>query len=161
MIPREDLFHGYKARDHLLGKLEGIQLASRHMGTELSQAECYKLCGISYSEEVPSTPTKPANIEKITPDVTAKLEIGDGASPLSDCPSDISDWEEGKEVLSNRAIRSMVYVLICMLGREQHEKRDINKGKGGGQRRNSDEAHDTRHCPKGSKGKEETWHTVP
>jgi hypothetical protein len=99
------LFPGYKDREHLLGKLEGIQLASRRMGTELSQAECYKLCGIEFPEEVQKrTPTKPENTEETTPDV-GKVEAGDGASPLSDCPSDISDWEESNKVRLDGAVQ--------------------------------------------------------
>jgi hypothetical protein len=98
-ILREDLFLGHKDREHLLGKLEGIQLAGRHMGTELSQAECYKLCGVEFPREAyKRIPSKQGYTEKTTPDVVSKVEAGDGASPLSDCPSDISDWEESNKV---------------------------------------------------------------
>lgn len=69
------------------------------MGTELSQAECYKLCRIDFSEKVQKrTPKKPESTDETTPDIVGKVEADNGASPLSDCPTDISDWEESNKV---------------------------------------------------------------
>jgi hypothetical protein len=91
-VLQDDLFRGYKDRERLLGKMEGIQLASRQQGIELSQSECYRLCGIPY----PGTVSQSVKRDSTPPSVPRTEETSE--SPLSDCPSDLSDWEHDKRV---------------------------------------------------------------
>jgi hypothetical protein len=100
-ILQNDLFRGHDDRERLLGKIEGIQIASRQQGTELSLAECYRLCGIPCPGVIGNTAGMPHEQETMPlQDVsTVKTPIKDmSASPLSDCPSDLSDWEDGQKV---------------------------------------------------------------
>jgi hypothetical protein len=91
-VLQDDLFRGYKDRERLLGKMEGIQIASRQQGTELSQSECYRLCGVPY----PSIASVSARLDSTPPSVPSTMETSE--SPLSDCPSNLSDWEHDKRV---------------------------------------------------------------
>jgi hypothetical protein len=97
-IHHDELFNGSENRERLLGKIEGIQLASRHAGTELSLAECYKLCGIEYTganEDTSETDHKEASTRSSLSNIGERH--GDD-SPLSDCPSDLSEWEVDEKV---------------------------------------------------------------
>jgi hypothetical protein len=91
-ILRDDMFHDYDNRDRLLGRIEGIQLVSRRNGSELSQAECYRLCGIVHPEKSEGTAESGHESKSITPKKPAMVKMDNSSSPLSDCPSDLSDW---------------------------------------------------------------------
>jgi hypothetical protein len=124
-ILEKDLFPGYEDRERLIGKVEGMQLVHRQAGTGISLAECYKLCGMAYPEEVQSTETgryikrettsrvftetvknaepaisplsePPDSVRKLKTPTKGKQEPS--ISPLSDCPSDLSNWDVGEMV---------------------------------------------------------------
>jgi hypothetical protein len=97
-VLQDNLFRGYDDRDRLLGRIEGIQLASRQKGMELSRAECYRLCGIAYPEKFESITNTSLKGEITTPKRSVKGKIGTSSSPLSDCPSDLSEWEADQKV---------------------------------------------------------------
>jgi hypothetical protein len=98
-VLQDDLFREYDDRERLLGKIEGIQAASRQQGTELSQAECYRLCGISYPGGVQGTASIFREQESRNDASTIEALSKDASdSPLSECPSDLSDWEHDSKV---------------------------------------------------------------
>jgi hypothetical protein len=103
-----DFFLGHSNRERLYGRFEGIRMASRQKGTEASLADCYRICGIPYPEEFCGLEDKPLSKLELTPPKSASKGFTpqkdviqpkqpDG-SPLSDCPSNISEWEDGKKV---------------------------------------------------------------
>jgi hypothetical protein len=96
-ISQTELLHGYENRERLLGKTKGIQLASRQKGAGLSQAECYQLCGITYPEGAGSTPSTRYNNGMSPPSKASNGKTDSSSSPLSDAPSDLSDWESSKK----------------------------------------------------------------
>jgi hypothetical protein len=96
-ISQTELLCGYENRERLLGKIEGIQLASRQKGTELSQAGCYQLCGIVYSEAARGTSASRSKHEVTPPSKLSKGKTDNSSSPLSDYPSDLSDPESSKK----------------------------------------------------------------
>jgi hypothetical protein len=97
-IHHDELVCGYKSRERLLGKIEGIQLASRHAGTELSLAECYKLCGIEDPGEDQNTSETGHEQASTRPSASGIVKRHGDDSPLSDCPSDLSEWEVDEKV---------------------------------------------------------------
>jgi hypothetical protein len=109
----EDLFFGHADRDRLLGRFEGIRLVDQKLGTLTSIADCYRLCGIPYPEETKGTnvaatcskeiPTPEKTLARSSPELQTPKKASrepklPTASPLSDCPTDISEWEEKKKV---------------------------------------------------------------
>jgi hypothetical protein len=134
----DELLRGHANREHVLGKMEGVIIASRYVNIpicivsrvrplgylanldiraskiELSLEECYRLCGISVPvarvEEAskrgitpPSSPVKKTSYEKnkestVTPKRSPPKPSTFSPSELSDCPSDISEWDENKFV---------------------------------------------------------------
>jgi hypothetical protein len=94
-VLQDDLFRGYNDRERLLGKIEGIQIANRQKGTELSQSDCYRLCGVPDPGGC-GTDSVSLKQNNTPPSVPGAVEIS--GSPLSDCPSDLSDWEDDKKV---------------------------------------------------------------
>ncbi|KAF1843816.1 uncharacterized protein K460DRAFT_408138 [Cucurbitaria berberidis CBS 394.84] len=116
-IRRDELFHGHKDRDRLIGKMEGILITCRHTGTELSLEECYRLCGIPDSairvEKTGNRETTPPQSPEKGQTAVAKSDmqgqspgrIGEGStrhSDFSDCPSDLSDWDVQDQVKSGK-----------------------------------------------------------
>jgi hypothetical protein len=100
-VLQDDLFRRYSDKERLLGKIEGIQLASRQQGTELSRAECYRLCRISYPGGVQGTAStfrEQENRPRNDASTAETLSKDASVSPLSDCPSDLSDWEHDSKV---------------------------------------------------------------
>jgi hypothetical protein len=97
-IHHDELVYGHENRERLLGKIEGIQLASRHAGTELSLAECYKLCGIEDPGENQNTSEMGHEQASTRPSASGIVKRHGDDSPLSDCPSDLSEWEVGEKV---------------------------------------------------------------
>jgi hypothetical protein len=100
-ILQDDVFRGHDGRERLLGKIEGIQLASRQQGIELSQAECYRLCGIRYPgvvESTASTSREQGTMPLQGVSTVERLSKKASVSPFSDCPSDLSDWEDSRKV---------------------------------------------------------------
>jgi hypothetical protein len=96
-VSQTELLRGYENRERLLGKIEGIQLASRRKGIELSQADCYRLCGIAYPEGSQSTASSRLKHEITPPSRTNKGKTDNSSSPLSDYPSDLSGSESSKK----------------------------------------------------------------
>jgi hypothetical protein len=124
-ILEKDLFPGYEDRERLIGKVEGMQLVHRQAGTGISLAECYKLCGMAYPEEVQSTESgrciKRETTSRVSTEIVKNAEPAfsplsepldslrklktpkkrkqeSSISPLSDCPSDLSNWDVGEMV---------------------------------------------------------------
>ncbi|CAO2656226.1 Nn.00g050290.m01.CDS01 [Neocucurbitaria sp. VM-36] len=48
-VCQDELFCGHTNREQLISKMEGILIACRHTGIELSREECHRLCGITDS----------------------------------------------------------------------------------------------------------------
>ena len=102
----DDLFLGHPDRERLRGRFEGIIMASRKHGTEASIADCYRLCGMPEPKETRAPTNSPLSKMKLTPPKSAvntpqkesEPPKEPTKSPLSDCPSDISEWEEEKKV---------------------------------------------------------------
>ncbi|KAF1839771.1 hypothetical protein BDW02DRAFT_563822 [Decorospora gaudefroyi] len=113
-VPCNELIRGYDSagRERLVGKMEDVLGASRVNKVDLTLEESYQLCGIPDSAGkagkvekrniTPSTssPTRkgaaPANpSEPITSSKTAQSKhwSSPSNSELSDCPSDISQWD--------------------------------------------------------------------
>jgi hypothetical protein len=100
-ILQDGFFRGHDERERLLGKMEGIQLASRQQGIDISQAECYRLCRIPYPGVVGSTASTSCEQGTMLLQDSGTVEtLGKKASvsPLSECPSDLSDWEGSRKV---------------------------------------------------------------
>jgi hypothetical protein len=97
-IGHDGFFRDSENRERHLGRIEGIQIASRHAGAELSLAECYKLCEIAYPGERLKTSKTGPQQDNTRPHHAGIVESNDDGSPLSDCPSDLSEWEMGKMV---------------------------------------------------------------
>jgi hypothetical protein len=119
---QQDQFPTHLDKERLLGKVEGIQLAYQKAGTKISLATCYELCGVPYHGGFQSIKTDEHTKPEITPpktpyterpysaspllsgapDTASELETPikgkqkPGDSPLSDCPSDLSDWDVSK-----------------------------------------------------------------
>ncbi|USP73289.1 uncharacterized protein yc1106_00563 [Curvularia clavata] len=115
-----ELFRGHVDRDHLIGKMEGALIASKANKVDLTLEECYRLC------DIPS-PDQRALQEDFVPltgpsgEITAAHVVGENnrspatspkspaqkirsssssSTSLSDCPSDISNWDVGISILA-------------------------------------------------------------
>ncbi|KAL6149805.1 hypothetical protein ACJQWK_02516 [Exserohilum turcicum] len=92
-----ELFRDRADREHLIGKMEGVLVASKAHNVDLTLEECYQLCGIPYSDtrvgkalpENITPPSSPSN-NKCT---ESKLWSPSSLSELSSCPSDLSEWD--------------------------------------------------------------------
>jgi hypothetical protein len=142
----DELLRGHANREHLLGKMEGVIIASRYVNIaickgsrmrslgylanlvirankiDLSLEECYRLCGIPVPvagvEKAskcgitpPSSPVKKTSYEKkkestVTPKRSPPKPTTFSPSELSDCPSDISEWDENKLVSNPTRLQS-------------------------------------------------------
>jgi hypothetical protein len=89
-------------RERVCGKFEGSHLISQQRGTETSPADCHPICDIPYPEEIHDTEQSTLSRVELMPAKEMKETKQPTDSPLSACPSDISDWEEGKTVSLNR-----------------------------------------------------------
>ncbi|KAG9192672.1 hypothetical protein G6011_11406 [Alternaria panax] len=98
-VRRDDLFLGYADRQHHIGKMEDALVKSRANKVNLTLEECYRLCAIAETHQQNVNPIKPAK-KTIIP------ELRDLASPseLSDCPSDISEWDVAKPMSKTKSI---------------------------------------------------------
>lgn len=110
----ENLFAGHADRERLVGRFEGIRLVDKQKGTHTSIAECYELCGLPLPEEMRSTAvvtspkSKAPAMETSIPVSTEKPELCktpqkakqavSADSPLSDCPTDLSQWSAERKV---------------------------------------------------------------
>jgi hypothetical protein len=148
----DELLRGHANRERLLGKMEGVIIASRYVNIaisivsgvrpleylanlviranriDLSLEECYRLCGIPVPVarfEVaskrgitpPSSPLKKDSQGQkkestITPKRSPPKPSTFSPSELSDCPSDISEWDESKLVSGGPCARGVLPLLF-------------------------------------------------
>ncbi|KAF1946565.1 hypothetical protein EJ02DRAFT_508465 [Clathrospora elynae] len=50
-VRHNQLFRGHADSEHMISKMEGILIASRHAGVSITMEECYQLCAISDSAD--------------------------------------------------------------------------------------------------------------
>ncbi|KAI4668570.1 uncharacterized protein J4E78_002397 [Alternaria triticimaculans] len=104
-LRRDELFRGHADREHLIGKMESALIESR-------------------------SPTK-LKIKFVTPLKVTKPDPRTFFSPseLSDCPSDISEWDVGKPVLKARTFANLVIDETLQQGTdEESPQKPITRG---------------------------------
>jgi hypothetical protein len=119
---QQDPFPTRLCQERLFDKAESIEIAKLKAGTKISLAECYELRSAPYPGGFQSTELVEHTKPKITPpksryterpkpalpplaeapnspsksETLRKIKQEPGDSPLSDYPSDLSDWEVSK-----------------------------------------------------------------
>ncbi|KAI4930505.1 uncharacterized protein J4E92_004337 [Alternaria infectoria] len=109
-LRRDELFRDHADREYLIGKMESALIESRSKKVHLTLEECCRACGIpEHLNPVEKSPTK-LKIKFVTPLKPTKPDPRMFFSPseLSDCPSDISEWDVGKPVLKARTFANLV-----------------------------------------------------
>lgn len=107
----DELFLGHADRDRLIGRFEGIRLVDKRLRTETSVEECYRLCGLEGPGErrgtvgevsKPEIPTEESpHVRHATEAVfktPQKATQAPTESPLSECPTDLSQWSAERKV---------------------------------------------------------------
>ncbi|KAH6873122.1 hypothetical protein BKA58DRAFT_161038 [Alternaria rosae] len=109
-LRRDDLFRDHANRERLIGKMESVLIESKSKKMYLTLEECCSACGIPEHLSPMKNSPKQQNIKFVTPLKTTKSDPRMFFSPseLSDCPSDISEWDVDNPVLKTRTFENLV-----------------------------------------------------